>query len=391
VEEKDMLDVKGALEDFKPIDLESIEERTGELPENISEAIKLFNRALEDALSKNEDLAIIGLRKAISLDPTFYEAMNLLGLCFAMVGKERAAVSAFQQVIDADDSSIKALEYMNKLQGLDDVVEEDAVKPVKRKTKPKRDGENKPSFLANGLKAEDTSFFWMKYIVGIIIGVLLTSLIWYMVPTNKALFTFEKIETIDPTPELDEEISLLNERIEKLEEDIRKTKDENLKLMDDFQTYKQWVELLNEANKEYLNGNYVQSAEILYNTHGMAIPQSLTEQYEQLREKVTVNAAERLYVEGNSIYNGNYSRDFSVYEQALEIYETAIFYLEGDTVSFMPALYYQAGKAAARCDQKQRAMELFESVINEYPNSSYSSYASTRLNELREGRDISGS
>ena len=132
-----MLDVKGALEDFKPIDLESIEERTGELPENISEAIKLFNRALEDALSKNEDLAIIGLRKAISLDPTFYEAMNLLGLCFAMVGKERAAVSAFQQVIDADDSSIKALEYMNKLQGLDDVVEEDAVKPVKRKTKPK--------------------------------------------------------------------------------------------------------------------------------------------------------------------------------------------------------------------------------------------------------------
>ena len=57
----------------------------------------------------------------------------------------------------------------------------------------------------------------------------------------------------------------------------------------------------------------------------------------------------------------------------------------------MPALYYQAGKAAARCDQKQRAMELFESVINEYPNSSYSSYASTRLNELREGRDISGS
>ena len=61
-----MLDVKGALEDFKPIDLESIEERTGELPENISEAIKLFNRALEDALSKNEDLAIIGLRKAFT-------------------------------------------------------------------------------------------------------------------------------------------------------------------------------------------------------------------------------------------------------------------------------------------------------------------------------------
>ena len=58
-----------------------------------------------------------------------------------MVGKERAAVSAFQQVIDADDSSIKALEYMNKLQGLDDVVEEDAVKPVKGRLNQKRCGE----------------------------------------------------------------------------------------------------------------------------------------------------------------------------------------------------------------------------------------------------------
>lgn len=388
-----MIDVKSALEDFKPIDLESIEERAGELPENLSEAIKLFNRALEDALCKNEDMAIIGLRKAIALNPSFYEAMNLLGLCFAMIGKDEAAVSAFQQVINADNSSIKAMEYIGMLRGTDDAVEEDTLKPVKRKTKTKtrKAVEKQPSFWANALRAEDTRFYFMKYIVGIIIGVLLTSLIWYMVPANKSLFVFEKIESIDPTPELDKEIVLLNERIEKLEEDIRIAKNENLKLTDDFQTYKQWIERLNEANTEYLNGNYAQSAEILYNTHGMLIPSSLTDQYEQLREKVTVNAAEQLYLEGNSIYNGNYGKDPSIYKQAFEKYETAIYYLEDNRASYMPALYYQAGKAAARCDEKQRAMEIFELLINEYPNSTYGSYASARLNELNEGREISGS
>ncbi|HZK26239.1 MAG TPA: hypothetical protein VFD00_01680, partial [Thermoclostridium sp.] len=70
---------------------------------------------------------------------------------------------------------------------------------------------------------------------------------------------------------------------------------------------------------------------------------------------------------------------------------TAIYYLEDNRASYMPALYYQAGKAAARCDEKQRAMEIFELLINEYPNSTYGSYASARLNELNEGREISGS
>lgn len=386
---KGMLEVKEALNDFKPIDLELVEERSGKLPDNIAEAIKLFNKALEDVHFKSEDMAIIALKKAISLHPVFYEAINLLGVCYAMVGKEDAAKAAFQKVIDADNSSIKAMGYLKKLQDTDEE-EINMSAPIKKIKKPKK--KNASSFsLAKGLKPEDNNYYFVKYIVGLIIGVTLTSLVWYMVPTNKSLFTFQKIETISKDAELLEEIALLNERIEKLENELRERSDENLKLMDSFQTYKEWVARLNEANQQYREGNYVQSADLLSNTQVIGVPEDLSEFYRSLWDKVRLEAAEQLYLEGNTIYNSNKNKDAQVYKQALERYEISISYLEDDRVSYLPSLYYQAGKAAARCEEKERAIELFEFIINEYPNSLFSSYANARSNELKAGREISGS
>jgi len=388
-----MLDYKDVLKDFKPIDVESVEKRSGKLPENIAEAIKLFNRALDDVQFKSEDMAIIALKKAISLHPVFYEAMNLLGVCYAMVGKEDAAREAFQKVIDADDSSIKAMEYLKKLQAPNEDYELNKSvpqRPPKRNKKTSRKSSLSAS-LSKGMMPEDNKFYFIKYIVGVIVGVIITSVVWYMVPTGKALFTFNKVENINKDPELLEEISHLNERIERLESELRQRNDENLKIMDDFQIYKEWVTRLNEANKEYHDGNYIQSADLLYRTMGIDVPEDLYEYYKTLWDVVRLEAAEALYLEGNKIYNGNKNKEPEIYKQALEKYEACISYIEDDKVSYQSNLYYQAGKAAARCNEKERAMELFELIINKYPNSSISSYATARLNELKAGRDISGS
>jgi len=188
-----------------------------------------------------------------------------------------------------------------------------------------------------------------------------------------------------------EEIELLNKRIETLENELRERNDENLKIMDEFQIYKEWATRLNEANREYHNGNYIQSADLLYKTKGIDVPGELYEYYKSLWDVVRLEAAQALYNEGNKIYNGNKSKEPEIYKQALEKYETCITYIEDEKVSYRSNLYYQAGKAAARCNERERAMELFEYIINEYPDTSMSSYATARLNELKAGRDISGS
>jgi len=385
-----MLDVKEALKDFKPIDIETIEMKSGKLPEKIAEAIKLYNRALEDIQFKSEDIAIIALKKAISLHPVFYEAMNLLGLCYAMVGKEEEAKASFQRVIEADDSSIRALEYLKKMQSQDG--EEEIKETPARKSRKTGSRSGLAGSLARGLGPEDNNkFYFVKYIAGIIIGVIITSVIWCMVPTDRALFRFEKVENIVKDPELVEEIAFLNGRIEELEQDLKNKNEENLKLSYDFQVYREWVNRLNEANREYQDGNYTGSASLLYDTQGTDVPEDLYDYYKSLWDVVRIRAAEDLYREGNKLYNGNRNKDPEIYRQAWEKYETCISYIGDEKVSYLSNLYYQAGKAAARCDEKDRAMELFEYIINEYPNTSMSSYATARLNELKAGKEISGS
>ncbi|AGC67687.1 tetratricopeptide TPR_2 repeat protein [Thermoclostridium stercorarium subsp. stercorarium DSM 8532] len=382
-----MLDVKAALDDFKPIDIEAVEQKSGKLPENIAEAIKLYNRALEDVRLKSEDIAIIALKKAISLHPVFYEAMNLLGLCYVLAGKDEEAKSVFRKVMEADDSSIKAMEYLKKLQSPNEEDKPDLSPARKRK----KAGMNGVALaLSKGLGHEEGRFYYIKYVAGFVAGVLITLLIWSMVPTNKSLFTVNKVENIIKDPELVEEISQLNKRIEKLEGDLKDLNEENLRLRDDFQTYKEWAKRLNEAGTEYLNGDFVKSAELLFDTDGTAVPEDLYDYYKSLWDSVRLKAAETLYNEGNKIYNGNKNKDPEIYKQSLEKYETSIAYIGSDKVSYRANLFYQAGKAAARCNEKEKAMKLFQTIIDEYPNTSMSSYATARLNELKADKNIGG-
>lgn len=396
-----MLNVKSELEKFRPIQLELVYKKNDKLPDNIRESIQLFNKSLEDVKTGNEDMAIIALKKATSLNPAFYEAMNLLGICYLIAEDNEKARETFTQVIEADDSSIKAMEFINKLDGADE--KSDSKTGNKRKVrseqtrktpkKPEKVPESKGLFaawLAKGLQSESNNIYGLKYIVGILIGALIVGFIWYTTPTDKALFTIKKTENIIKDPELEDEIEKLNARIAKLEDDITARKEENLKLMDSFQTYKDWVGRLDEAQNEYLAGNYIQSIDILTNTQGIKIPDDLNDRYDELWDKIRLKAAEQLYQEGTGIYNGNRNRTAEVYKQALDKYESAISLLEEDKVSYLPVLYYQAGKAAARCDELERAVELFEAIRREFPNSSYSSYAASRLSEIESGREISG-
>lgn len=392
----DMLNVSFELENFQPLDLEEIEKEAGDLPEDTVKAIQLFNKALEDIKSGNEDIAIIQLKKAISLYPSFFEAMNLLGICYYAAGKEDAARSAFKQVIDADDSGLKAMQYLNRMDGLVEQTDSGSVSSKRKSSKSSKGSRSSKEgglfseWVAKGLKAEDNSIYGLKYIAGILIGVLIMGLIWYMVPTNKSLFTITKEENIIKDPELENQINQLNSRIEKLEQDLDNKKEENLKLMESFGVYKDWVARLKQAEEIYNEGKYIEAAELMMNQQGTAVPDDLKGTYDSLWDQIRLKAANQYYNDGNKTYNGNTARDIGVYRTALEQYETAIALIDADSVTYKAALYYQAGKAAARCNELEKAVELFEYVADEFPNSSYSSYSISRLKEIESGSEISG-
>ena len=110
-----MLNISEELSNFKTINVESLERKIGTIPDDMKNAIDLYNQALEDICGKNEDIAVIALKKAISIYPEFYEAMNLMGVCYDSMGDEENARTMFNRVIQMDDSSIRAARYLEQM------------------------------------------------------------------------------------------------------------------------------------------------------------------------------------------------------------------------------------------------------------------------------------
>ena len=110
-----MIDFKKELQNYPPNDLNKLSESNPDMPDNIKNSIMLYNKALEKFRFGSEDIAIIELRKAISLNPDFYEAYNLLGVFYIYTKDYDNAAQVFKKVIEAEKNSIIALNYLKKI------------------------------------------------------------------------------------------------------------------------------------------------------------------------------------------------------------------------------------------------------------------------------------
>ena len=64
-----MINLKQELEGYAPINFKDVEKGAGDIPDNVKNSIVLYNKALESLKSGSEDIAIIELKKAISMHP----------------------------------------------------------------------------------------------------------------------------------------------------------------------------------------------------------------------------------------------------------------------------------------------------------------------------------
>ena len=114
------MDLKAELENFRPINLEEIVPEVDKITANVRNSILLYNKAIESLRSGSEDIAVIGLKKATSMNPGFNEAFNLLGICYSYMGEREKAAEAFNRVIKAESNSVLAMNIMQRL-GMGDI------------------------------------------------------------------------------------------------------------------------------------------------------------------------------------------------------------------------------------------------------------------------------
>jgi tetratricopeptide (TPR) repeat protein len=335
------------------------------------ESITLYNKALMYAKQQNNDMAIIRLKKAVSLNTKLVEARNLLALCYMKEKQFYKANEQLKNVLAIDHSNSKALTYFRMLSKEDTVT----AQPYELEYIPRQVKGNhvKPARII------DRSQIFGTYVVYFIVGAL------FMFIVQASLILPNR------TKDYKNEIAQLKESELKLgqllESERKQSQDSLLELQEKnekMEQEKQAIELtsskmaqqqkVSEAAVLKNNKEWTASAEVLYNVAPSLLDEKGLTAYQALKEEVYAKAAAILCDEGYQQLNqGEFSESKSKLEKAI-LYEP--------TGQILRKSLYYLGRAEKGQGNVEKAKYYFDTVIKEHPGTNEAYWASGELKTL---------
>lgn len=350
--------------------------------DKIIKSIILYNKSIAEIKANDLDLAIKDLKKALSYNRSFSEAIKLLGLCYVNKKAYRRAEKTFKKLGEYEIYSDLAKEYLKNL-----IIQRTMDKTIDAIRKVKAGSNNKKNkfILTKHLKG--------KMIIGLsilIIGIA-GFIIIYGVPSNlqttwkKAKVTNKVVdfqETPDKNPEENKILSKKNTISYEEYEDIkRKLEDTKLELdnyknkYDIYKNKDHILTMLNEVEKSFEDGNYEKAAGTLISMKNVNLDDETKIKFDKLWSDIKTNAIWNIYNQGNRLYKE------AKYQEALP--KLKIAYEIGPNLEIMPWITYQIGVCYKETNDNNNALTYFQKLKDSYPKSNYASSAEGKINEIR--------
>lgn len=375
-----MLDIKQELVNYPAINLEILEKSISNISDSMRNSIILYNKALDNLKMNSEDIAIIELKKAISINPNFHEAMNLLGLCYTYIKDYEKAAELFNKVIAAENNSVKALKYLDTLNM--DGTNNDIRKNKKKKKVAVQVKENlsvNPFLGVNNLfnfKNTGTREI-VRYALSFACGALAIFIIYtvFSFPDNKAVGVLSQNDLPESTPS-----AVTADEKEDYEKKYNNLAEEKQVLQEEFDKAIARLDYYNNVSKLLSVDNMVRernfeaAAEQLLWLSSIEFTGAEREKYSKLYNEVLPKAAEVLYNEGIKLYN---SKDYQGAVNKLSKVE-----LYNKDFRYLDRALYTLGKCYADLNDSRNAVNTFTKVVAEFPNTQYATYSQNRINQL---------
>lgn len=361
-----------------------------------NQTIKKYNSALFSAQHGDGDMAIIQLKKVVSMNQNFVRAHQLLALLYMMTGKKDNRVRAKRLLTNISKIDVTNTTTIKYLKELSDVHLRGETPPKKvadapaaetRKTLPRVETdaykqitpykEEKPSILP-----------FVNVVVGVIIGMALMGFL--IMPhinsakSQKANSEFKKYS--EQKAASDSDASTLKAENEKLQEELDKVKKENKELQGGSDngggsTMQESYEYLVSAIGAYQEKDNEKAAKALAKVNSNILESTeAKETYEKIKQETFPAVSDSYFKQGRDAYNGEGeyagSRD---YEKAVKLLEKALEYNEENT----DAMYF-LGRCYQQQSDAEKAKEYYNKIINDFPSSTRVSEAQRRLRELGE-------
>ncbi|MCT4596799.1 MAG: tetratricopeptide repeat protein [Vallitalea sp.] len=347
--------------------------------DTLNSAIKKYNQAIYQIQQKSEDLAIIQLKKVISLNPRFIKAYCLLALCYIHDNNIAKAKKYLLKVLSIDKNNYIALKYYESITAESQDNEEDlhrvdkVQEPVSVRNTPKKESRVNSSILQ-----------FVYIIFGIVIGLLVTL---FLIVPGKVKSNTDEIHKL--RDQLVAEESTFNEEKNTLEKENKQLKtsiEEKNIMINEFQSKTSHYEAMDELQNAivfYLDDEEISAANGLSiirrdDLKSAASKQLYDKLVSELYPKLSRNAYNngyKLYIKGKNYKNNKY------YEEAITELNTAKKF--AISTDYLDDILYYTARSYQKLGQKEEAIALFEELVEKYPRSKFKDDAEDFIDYLK--------
>lgn len=344
----------------------------------MNQAIRKFNISLQYAKEGNYDMAMIQLKKVVTMNPRLLKAGLLLALLFMRDGQNERAKKTLYRVLKVDRNNTQALRYLAELEGGDGESAEEGEKallPLRRKKVPETRtmSGNDVIIPPNSYKEPSNGLFTvLSILLGVLIG---AAMVWYLIlPAKLSNVNYDNnqivLEYSEQLAANAVDMANLNSQIENL-----KTERDNLELQ--LSVYigdtgeSNMYSMLIEAADAYVDYDFAQALVLLQKIDIALLPtQTAKEVYTSMLSYCS-GGADKFQGQGIKAYM---EKD---YISAVNYLQAALIYDEtNDEAAYYLGLCYEEEEPATV------AAAYYEEFLAKYPDSAYTADVTARIEAL---------
>jgi tetratricopeptide (TPR) repeat protein len=351
------------IKNIQPINIKRMDLKWYILDENVRKSIILYNKAISEIKTKDFDLAIKDLKKALSYNRGFADAMKLLGLCYAYNEEYRRAKKTFKKLMKNEIYSDLAKEYIGSI--LNVKAKPNNLKSIRRIN----------ANLGNGKKQYMIhKHLRRKIIIGFsILTIFVTSFVITYNLSSKLQANSKKAVNNNDANYSDKDKNIIankNNEYDNIQKELNNTKSE----LDIYKNKYDILLILDEVEKNYKDRHYEKAASTLVNMKNMTFDDETKIKFEKLWSDLKTNGLWSIYNQGNRLYKeGKYREALSKLELVYEI---------GPSSEIMPWITYQLGICYKETNDNTNALLFFQKVKDNYPKSNYASSSERMIDKI---------
>lgn len=351
--------------------LESIQSNRSRL-NTINQTIKKYNQALLYCQQDSRDLAIIQLKKVLSLNPKLVKGHQLLALLYMEEGKYELAKKELRAAGRIDANNTITLRYLKEVN-----IQLHGEQPSQKNSRREKEEQisyrsgNETIIQPANFKDNSSIMTIINIVIGVVIGLAIT--FFLIMPGMRQNATSDakkaEIEANNNLTTKNQEIKKLESQIDDLKNQIEDSKEQEEASLQITNTYDKLV----EGYHAYVQGNIEAAGAALAEVKPELLSVSVKAVYDEINGKVNEQYITDIYAKGEAAYNTqNFQEAVTQLEKVVQIQED---YNDGN------AIYYLA-QSYRKLEDFENARKYYQRMVELHPGTERARTSQTYLDEM---------